>query len=225
MKINRNGFVYEIAYIVSKEPKDGEKTNICSFFWKFLGGCLVSALIFTVLTVYVICASVILFFVGWRVNLKTMLSHDNWNATAKENKENNVYLHVKCKKWPTMCGYRILPIYFIGAYIAYIGAHIPYFVYDFYWTILLAFVSDTPLGQHQVGGVVGLVLVLFVLAMCTAILYEEKLFEKLFPFIYVKWEKLSKNEVWMLCKEYVRAKKKKFCPIVEFIDGNTETGE
>ena len=123
-----------------------------------------------------------------------------------------------------MCGYRILPIYFIYFIGAYIGAYILYTIYDFYWTILLSFVSDTPLEQRQVGGVFGLALVLFAFAMCAAIVFEEKLF----PFMHVKCEKLSKNEVWVLCKEYLRAKKEKFCPIVEFTpitDESTKTGE
>lgn len=101
MQLNKNGFVYKVAYGMLTEISRPDRVNICGIFWRFI----------------------IMFFIGWPVNFLMFAAVWAWifiwsflfKAAYVDLKGEDTYALIYFKKWPKIRGHRIAPIWILLA--------------------------------------------------------------------------------------------------------------
>lgn len=202
MEIKRNSWMYKVAYgFEAKKPK---RTNLCSFFWKFvlmlLGGwplALIAMGVFFALGVVVVFITFISgFFAGFFVGYRPSIYEG----------ESRKKFWIPYKKWPKIKGYRILPIYFVLPVLVYFAVN----VLD--WTALWIMLSGLPAAILSM--IFGMLGVLSFLAIAAIIFL---LMAGIVWGVVALFDRFFKTGIGTLIKEYVKAKKRKVCPIIKFI--------
>lgn len=180
MEISKSGWVYKVAY----SGLAPASTNLCAFFWKFmvmlfLGWPLIG--VFFVIYYLVITVGFVGgFFIAFR---PAVFDEDDFKTRN---------LMINYEKWPSVKGYRLLPIYFV------VPALLTWFLPEI-WAFLI--LPPTMFAVSAIGLAIFSGVVLIWMANGGLL------------------KKLSRSsETYQLVKDYLVARKQKVCPIVRFKD-------
>lgn len=195
MKIKRGGFVCQVAYFWRKKGHIPDQTNLCSLFWRFLLNLIPVAILLSIVCCVLLVVWGLAYFFGFLFAQRPYLD-------AKKNEWEMVYF----EHWPVVRGRRIYPIWLsafclgwlIRDYILELGG----------WTFIVLSSSNFWLA-------VGLLL-LAVLAIILLVV--------VIVFLRLGFKKAIASETAQLCLGMIKAKKQRFCPIVEIVGGENEGG-
>lgn len=182
MEINKNGLLYKIAYGWSPSFSPSQ-TNLCRFFWRVVFSLLVVWPLYGIAILLVFLFINMFFLIGFFFGC---------HPTTKEP-------FAPYRKWPTIKGYRILPVYLVlFAAIAYWHQAL-WNALVWTWTKPVTGVWDAATLNINIGfAVVGSVVLIGLVSYG----------------IY----KFQDTDAAKLLKAYLKAKKEKMCPIVRFVD-------
>jgi len=181
MEIKKDGFLCKTAYSDKEAP---ESVSVCKLFWRFIGNVISDYFAFPVL---VVIFSIILYPIGFLFGYKCTFVQD----VVFDEKPGEAF--TKFEKWPTMGGYRILPIpvtLLAGAMViiySYVNLKNAQLVYGYFVSLAQS---------NQVVAITIPAVILFIFGII----------------------KLRKTEFWQLTKEYAKATKNKVCPIIKIVE-------
>ena len=195
LTLNRHGVLCKIAYAWAiRFGPIPEKTNLCSFFWM---------VVFSLFLVWPLIIATRIF--GWIFRIVgapfalVLCGYRPVGPSWRLFGDNSELPFVPIKHWPKYkskyAETHIMPIFVIAAppcilFLGYIA------IYEFLWksVILHGFVGNiynNHVGRMSFWGVVGLIAAGSIYAV------------------------VKNTEVWQMTKAYVKARKKKYCPIIE----------
>jgi len=194
MEFKKNGFLYKIAYGFNDNDNMPTKTNLCRFFWKtismfFLGWPIILILL-SIFEVFVIfwVIPICFLFAKYPMGMITYLV-----SNKGINLEN-------FKTWPKIGGHRIYPLWIIPPLfiIIIVMAKFQSFINSVSEIGYALTSRETIIFYARLGIVVGVVILLIGLCIGFCALFH--------------------SETWKLIRGYISAKKKKICPMVEFVE-------
>lgn len=128
MRINRGGFVAQVAFITTKDEDIPIHTNLCELTWKFVGGLLKALII--VISLITACL--------WRLLFAERPAVLEGDPDVKE------HLFCRFEHWPEVWGHRVWPVIFVGPVLLWwVVTNIPFdslmAMADLFFVLLMLF--------------------------------------------------------------------------------------
>lgn len=193
MKIKKKGFVCQVAYFWGKDFQIPDQTNLCSLFWRFVLNIIPVGIMFTVIFSI---AGVILSMASVFGFLFAKRPGEVRSTTP------DGWGMVDYKRWPTIKGRRIYPIWILAFALGWLIRD-PILL-SLRW--IFACLSSSEFWM-PVGLIFGVIVAIILLVIVVV-------------FLRLGFEKVLASETGQLCLGMIKAKKEKFCPIVEIVDAS-----
>lgn len=198
MQINRDGFVYSVAYGWKEPHKRPKQVHLCVLPWSFLAGFVVCVAIILCLVIAATIGMPLKFLFGLLMGERMLrVKYPEEDADRLERVTEAVlpgnYIWFPIERWPTVGGVRILPLPIIVAVGVAWGA----------WWLAGATYAEVATGSF---GIVSIISAIIGVAMVVA---------GVFAAYNVWWHEW---EIWRLVKLYARSAKQRACPILEVVD-------
>ncbi len=190
MELRKSGKLYRLAYLCTDEKEMPDKTNLCKFFWRVVIGIPLQ-LLFTIV-IFIVAGVVVS--ILWLGALTLFAYRPTFDKKKMIKCDDGTHLPVTLITWwPKFRGRRIWPITILS-FLA--GLCLVVYLCVVGLPLLLTWTTGPPPVVS-----LGSIAVLLVLVMVF----------RLVP-------RIRDSETWQVFKAYVKAKKRKVCPIIVFVD-------
>lgn len=187
MQLKKKGLVFSVAYGWKEKERVPEKVSLCRLFWAFWKGLLI---VWPGILLLMGVVFGLVFTVGILFGRRPTIFEDDEKKVGKS------AVMMKYEYWPTIRGFRPLPIHLAIVYVVYVMGK----------TELPNFISGT---RHM-----AITLGRFIVSSSGLIFWEVMLGISILLWL---WFRFPKTEVGRVVVGFVKAKKDKICPQVEFI--------
>lgn len=187
MHLKKKGLVYNVAYGWKDDNKRPEKASLCRLFWAFLKGLFLAwPGVLLMMTI----------FYGLTFTIGGIFGKRPPIFKGEEEKMGNEDVLVRYEHWPTIRGFRPLPIHLVIIYVAY------------------KLITTMVPGIIAAAGHKAVALAKFSVSSSGLIFWEIVLGVSILLWLVFRF---PKTEVGRMVVGYAKAKKEKICPEVEFV--------
>ena len=192
MQLDKKSRLYRFAYYNTPEKREPSKASLCRFFWRIVGMALL-----TVIYVIIVLVFGILFYLTSILVLIFGGLRPIWLFSKDDREKEQPSPWKTISWWPRWRGHYVVPIVVLSPFIG-----VAALASLLYW-------------------------VLPALVRGVAVVYDSSLYSMIFfgilvaILVVVGLLFFFNSDAWQLTKAFIKAKKEKICPIINFVDDTT----